>query len=390
MFYKDYLDNFYKIHKNLSSLSYDDHHKLLMDDCFGWSNFFRKNLEHLEHVVYELVINDELLQKKWSNENNLKYAKKNWMQEILILQINHYNPDIIIWEVPSFFNASINNAIRNKGKKILNIGHFCSLYPDLNFFKNFDIVLACSEFQNNQLKILDIKSNILRHGFETSILKKVKNTARPIDISFVGAIGSKVGFHSDRYNLTELLLKNTDIEIWTPIQSKINILHENIMFFCDSLRSHTLHNFGINNSIKSNAFRLKKQYPTRIHDAVYGLNMFDILSQSKITINCHCNSHVTGDYAGNMRLFEATGMGALLITDWKKNLPDLFEPDNEVITYKTQEECVEKVKYYLEHDKEREMIARAGQERTLKDHTFENRMKELIGIIDNHFNLKVQ
>ena len=49
-----------------------------------------------------------------------------------------------------------------------------------------------------------------------------------------------------------------------------------------------------------------------------------------------------------MRLFEATGAGACLITDRKVNLPAMFEPDVEVVTYSSVEECSEKVRYLLE------------------------------------------
>ena len=82
-----------------------------------------------------------------------------------------------------------------------------------------------------------------------------------------------------------------------------------------------------------------------------------------------------------MRLFETTGVGACLITDWKENLADLFEPDAEVLTYRTAAECAEKVKYILEHENERRSIAEAGQVRTLREHTFENRAREIDKII---------
>jgi spore maturation protein CgeB len=82
-----------------------------------------------------------------------------------------------------------------------------------------------------------------------------------------------------------------------------------------------------------------------------------------------------------MRLFEATGVGTCLLTDWKDNLPKLFEPEKEVVTYKSVEECIEKVKWLLDHPQEREAIAKAGQARTLKDHTFAQRAIQLDEII---------
>jgi len=80
-------------------------------------------------------------------------------------------------------------------------------------------------------------------------------------------------------------------------------------------------------------------------------------------------------------LFEATGVGACLLTDWRENLSDLFEPDKEVLTYRSAAECVEKVNYILEHEDERLSIAAAGQLRTLREHTFDNRAARIDEII---------
>jgi spore maturation protein CgeB len=94
--------------------------------------------------------------------------------------------------------------------------------------------------------------------------------------------------------------------------------------------------------------------------------------------------NVAGKFADNMRLFEATGMGTLLITDWKENLHKMFELGKEVIAYRTAEECVDLIQYYLEHDKEREAIACEGQERTLREHTCYQRMKELVELVGKY------
>ncbi|MDQ3755068.1 MAG: glycosyltransferase, partial [Acidobacteriota bacterium] len=74
--------------------------------------------------------------------------------------------------------------------------------------------------------------------------------------------------------------------------------------------------------------------------------------------------------ASNMRLFEATGVGSCLLTDWRANISTLFEPDREVVTYRNAEECIEKATYLLDHESERQQIARAGQRRTLREHTY--------------------
>ena len=109
--------------------------------------------------------------------------------------------------------------------------------------------------------------------------------------------------------------------------------------------------------------------------------MYQILRNSKITLNHHGD---IAPYANNARLYEATGVGTLLITDWKRNLHEMFEPDKEMVAYRSPEECIELVQYYLEHDDEREAIAHAGQERTLREHTYYRRMQELVDILERY------
>ncbi|ETR64862.1 MAG: hypothetical protein OMM_15232, partial [Candidatus Magnetoglobus multicellularis str. Araruama] len=118
----------------------------------------------------------------------------------------------------------------------------------------------------------------------------------------------------------------------------------------------------------------------------YGLDMFRLLAQSRITINRHVDA--AENNANNMRLFEATGCGALLITDYKDNLDELFEIGKEVIAYHSPEECVELIKYYLNHPDEAQKIARAGQERTLRDHSYSLRMKQTSEILLRHLRYK--
>ena len=62
-------------------------------------------------------------------------------------------------------------------------------------------------------------------------------------------------------------------------------------------------------------------------------------------------------------------------------MKDLFEEDKEVVTYSSIDEAVEKVTYLLNHPDEAEQIAKAGQARTLKDHTIMDRCKQIDEVI---------
>ena len=101
----------------------------------------------------------------------------------------------------------------------------------------------------------------------------------------------------------------------------------------------------------------------------WGLDMYEILGRTKISFNRHIN--ISENNANNMRLFEATGMGSLLLTDKKDNLNKMYTIDKEIITYSSKEEAIEKVNYLINHQDELSLIAKAGQARTLKEHTYD-------------------
>ena len=97
----------------------------------------------------------------------------------------------------------------------------------------------------------------------------------------------------------------------------------------------------------------------------------NILKNSKILINTHIDDT---DYAGNMRLFEGTGLGCLVITDIKKDLDKIFIIKKEIETFKNNDELVAKCKFFLKNKKELHDISKCGTLRTLKDHTYDQRV----------------
>lgn len=83
------------------------------------------------------------------------------------------------------------------------------------------------------------------------------------------------------------------------------------------------------------------------------------------------------------RNFEIPGCGTFLLTDDADNLRDYYQDGKEIVIFKDIKDLVQKIKYYLEHEKEREAIARAGYNRTIKDHTDEKRFNDIFEIIGN-------
>lgn len=77
------------------------------------------------------------------------------------------------------------------------------------------------------------------------------------------------------------------------------------------------------------------------------------------------------------RNFEVPGCGGFLLTGDADNLRDYYEDGKEIVIFRDINDLIAKIKYYLAHEDERIAIAKAGYERTLRDHTYEKRFNEL-------------
>lgn len=109
---------------------------------------------------------------------------------------------------------------------------------------------------------------------------------------------------------------------------------------------------------------------------------FDIYGTSKIVVDINWE-HIKSDGV-SVRPFEVTASGACLLSDLvKSDIHNLYQEDKEFISFGSAEELRDKVKYYLAHDDERELIARAGYNKTVVAHTYTNRMKQMFDIIES-------
>ena len=81
------------------------------------------------------------------------------------------------------------------------------------------------------------------------------------------------------------------------------------------------------------------------------------------------------------RHFEINSCGAFQLSYYVEGLESCYEIGKEIEIFETPEDLIEKTRYYLDHETEREQIARAGHERTLRDHALEKRIAEIIEVV---------
>lgn len=116
----------------------------------------------------------------------------------------------------------------------------------------------------------------------------------------------------------------------------------------------------------------------------------DTYNGSKIVINLH-RSHQDDSVNNNAlkipgaspnpRTFEISASGTLQLTDTRDDLARFYKPGEEIETYSSQQELLEKVEFYLTHEKERREIALRALERTLREHTYGHRIDQLLSVV---------
>jgi hypothetical protein len=261
----------------------------------------------------------------------------------LAAQIKQYRPDVLYSMAIETIGSEFLHRVR--GYYRLAVMQHAAPLP-AHGFAEYDLGLSSLPNQVDHFRKIGMNAELFRLGFEPKVLSSLIKHEKCFDIAFVGGIG---GYHQRGTETLEKLCEQFNVVLW---------------------------GYGIENVRARSA--LQESY----HGSLWGAEMYQTLCDAKIVFNRHIN--VAQDYANNMRLYETTGVGSFLLTDHKRNLAEMFEPGQEVVAYRNPEECVELTRYYLEHKNEREVIARAGQQRTLREHTYYHRMEELIKIVQKY------
>ena len=107
-----------------------------------------------------------------------------------------------------------------------------------------------------------------------------------------------------------------------------------------------------------------------------------LFAQSKIILGIGTIGYSEDFYALKMRDFDGPMSGSCYVTHDNPDLRSLFEIGKEMITYKTVQECVEKISDLLKNENEREDIARAGYLRAKINHNWIQRFESLLNYLE--------
>lgn len=357
------LDWLYASHPGLDTATYAEQLATVLHDMPGVAGFYARNLQRLGYAAEVLIANNERAQAAWAREHGLsnptatrvlqrvaaRLAGKtertpDWAR-VLQAQVRATRPDVLLNlsadEIKPFVARTLKASVG------MLVGETDAALPLAEDYTCYDLLRCSLPSHVEALSARGLDARLYRFGFEPAVLERVGTPARDVAVSWVGSLSR---MHSQRTALVEQVaaaIPDVGLDVWAPAIDHVDA------------RSPLRH---------------------RYHGPVWGYGNYTALARSRITLNAQIDT--AGDEADNIRLFEATGLGAALVTDRKRNLSEMFEPDAEVVTYADAGECVARTRHLLEHPAEADAIAAAGQRRTLARHTYYQRMQELIEMLD--------
>jgi len=376
--YPGFLRALYSDTPDLAHASYRRQMEARNASLFGVADFYSVNFRALGHKAAEIHVNNGWLQSAWARENGLRTAlsvpaakaeRPRWAsraigvarpvlrplykrlrgggitaaeREILSAQIEEFEPDLVLNHDMAYIGNDFLASVRSK--KCLIVGQLAAPLPADRNFGAYDLVISSLPNLVAWFRAGGIKSELNRLAFEPRVLQALGPApTRDIDVSFVGSLSPE---HRSRIAVLEHVARHAPLKVWGNGISRLPA-------------SSPLH--------------------ACYQGEAWGREMYDVLRRSRITLNKHID--LAEGYANNMRLYEATGAGALLLTDRKKNLDEIFVAGEQVAAYDTPEECIAQIAHYLAHEPARADIAEAGHRHAVGVHNYHRRMGELLGLI---------
>lgn len=225
------------------------------------------------------------------------------------------------------------------------------------YVKASDVFLTMSEGLIGEFKKYNPNVFWLSQAFEPSCFETKEITEEDrrnfsSEVTFVGNLGSKGQYLDRRDTLARIINEGFKLKWWGPrLPRKFSTL--------------TL--------IMG---KLGRSYGGKF---IWGEEYIKVAKLSKVFIALDSQPHMKKSMSA--RMYTAVGCGAFYMCRHVEGIEDILEPGKEIVTFRSEQEMIDLIRYYLENDELRMKIAKAGQNRVLRDHTYEVRMRQMMEMI---------
>ena len=413
---KSFVQTAYKSNPALQFLGAIEQQKYFFENDSVFNDYFDIRMRELGIECQSVVHDVQNIRDAWIRTSDFELTG-NLNLDFLLAVIRRFNANAIFEQSAGLLDKQMVLKLKAEiPNLVLVAAHIASPVNFENYSEHDLVFVGCESYIHPMEEVGCGKVFLLRHGFDTRLVEKYVSPQRVYDLTFVGNSGFRNPSYWSRYRYLDQLSGSGLLQSWSrPNQTGSD--DSGRWFSFRSMLGATIFNFvklsvgilsclvikvcgfvlvpkGFRNLVTERLSRYSNDYqqlrrvefplnwrfpkiPFYVRDSdrsnpqVFGSEMLRVLASSKITF--HRRADLVDGCAGAMRLFEATGMGALLLTDEDSDIDSVFEPGIEVVTYSSFQECVDKINYYLEHESERERIALKGQERTFNDHSLNAR-----------------
>lgn len=354
-FYPRYLEDFYGLRPQLISANYDAQINALLDDGFASSHIFTRPLRQLGWETMQVVANNSVAQAAWLRGQGKVVGESVDSAAVTLQQIEAFDPDILYFTDIVVFDSRFVRALSKKPTLVSGWRGFPSR-PGTDW-SEFDLVLTSFDRIIEEAASLGAAKSARFHpGFpeDCPVLSEERNIEW--DVVFSGTVTHQ---HTRRIAILDMIAQL-------------------------SADPNAGFSFGL---FMPDVSALPPHVQSLNQGARWADDMLRTLRNARIVVNVDVDAF--GNQPPNMRLIEATGAGAFLMTPHHPELKNFFEPGVEVETFRTENELVSKLLYYLDNPDRCAEIARNGQARCLKDHALKDRAVWFRGIMSEALEEKI-
>ncbi|MCC6913715.1 MAG: glycosyltransferase family 1 protein [Rhodospirillaceae bacterium] len=326
--------DFYAARPQLQNAPYDVQMDALLDDEFSGVHIWTRPLKAHGFETLNVIANNPFTQRAWMRENGYQVGEKVDSAFATLRQIHDFAPDVFYTNDVVTFHSGFFKAVEKRPTVIAGWRGFP--LPANADLSAYDLILTSFDRMFGEAVSKGAKHVARFHpGFpeDSPILREPREIKYDVVIS-----GSITSQHAQRINIINMIL---EMSRETPGFS-VGLFTAGAQF------------------LSPLAQQLNK-------GARWSLEMLRTIRSGRILVNIDVDAF--GGQPPNMRLIEATGAGAFLLTTHHPELVNFFEPGKEIETFRTPQELFSKINYYLAMPERAGEIARRGQERCMYAHS---------------------
>jgi len=308
-----------------------------------------KWLRRLGNEVTVFDYRQAVLPERWYSKIRGGRRLQRFLMQFRLLQVatsRHYDL-IFVLKGETIYPSTLSRIRqRHKGLIINWMGDEPRNFANIrNAFPHYDIVFLIDRGWVEAVQQLGYRSVHLPYGCDPEVHRKVTLTEAErlwfnSDVCYVGRRDEREGW------LAQLISNSHTIKIWGYGWDKTPL---------STLRPH----------IAGSALNEEE--------------MVKAFNAAKIVLNLQPTQTITGV---NYKIFEIAGCGAFQLTDFKPEVPEMYEPGKEIVCFRSLDELRELIERYLRDERERRRIAEAAQKRAYSDHTLEKRARKLLEVVN--------